>query len=96
MLVSFSRQIKARIFYSANQFISNTLSFIICWSRLHSGWSTNKSSVPLNASERERIIEVIQRNEIVEDAERQRVGRIIERVERIKQRAADCGPKFCR
>lgn len=52
--------------------------------------------MPLNASERERIIEVIQRNEIVEDAERQRVGRIIERVERIKQRAADCGPKFCR
>lgn len=64
--------------------------------RIHSGWSTNKSTVPLNASERERIIEVIQRNELLEDAERQRVGKIIERVERIKQRASDCGPKNCR
>lgn len=42
------------------------------------------------------IMEVIQRNEQLETAERQRVGRLVERVEKIKQRAAECGPRYCR
>lgn len=42
------------------------------------------------------ILEVIQRNEQLEIAERQRVGRLVERVEKIKQRAAECGPRYCR
>lgn len=42
------------------------------------------------------ILEVIQRNEQLEIAERQRVGRLVEKVEKIKQRAAECGPRYCR
>lgn len=63
---------------------------------MQTGWSTGKSSEPLDSSERDAIIEVIQRNELLENAERQRVGRIIERVEKIKERAAERGPKNCR
>lgn len=66
-------------------------------SRLHTGWSTGKSSTAsLEPAERDAIIAVIQRNEQLEIAERQRVGRLVERVEKIKQRAAECGPKNCR
>lgn len=71
--------------------------------RLRTGWSTGKStstspstSTSLDPSEREAILEVIRRNEQLEVAERQRVGRIVERVENIKQRAAECGPRNCR
>lgn len=65
--------------------------------RLHTGWSTGKSSpTSLEQSERDAILDVIRRNEQLEVAERQRVGRIVERVEKIKQRAAECGPKNCR
>lgn len=39
---------------------------------------------------------MIKRNEQLESAERQRVGKLVERVEKIKQRAAECGPRFCR
>lgn len=39
---------------------------------------------------------VIKRNEQLEMAERQRVGKLVERVERIKQRASYYGPKNCR
>lgn len=51
---------------------------------------------PLDADEKNAIIEVIRRNEQLESAERQRVGKLVERVEKIKQRAAECGPRFCR
>lgn len=67
--------------------------------RLRTGWSTGKTSqaTALDPAERDRIIEVIQRNELLETAERERVGKIIERVEKIKQRVvSDFGPKNCR
>lgn len=65
--------------------------------RLQTGWSTGKpSAAVLDSAEKEAIIAVIQRNEQLEIAERQRVGRLVERVEKIKQRAAECGPKNCR
>lgn len=71
------------------------LHFYTC--RLQTGWSTGKSSPTLlEQSERDAILDVIRRNEQLEVAERQRVGRIVERVEKIKQRAADCGPRNCR
>jgi hypothetical protein len=46
--------------------------------------------------EQEQIINVIKRNEALEVAERQRVGKLVERVEKIKQRTIDYGPKKCR
>lgn len=38
---------------------------------------------------------VIKRNEEVEGAERQRVGRLVDKLERIKERIVDCGPNQC-
>lgn len=71
--------------------------FFFFVARLHTGWSTGKTTpATLNSAERDAIIEVIQRNELLESAERQRIGKIIERVEKIKERAADCGPRNCR
>lgn len=64
--------------------------------RLHTGWSSGKPPGTLQPEEKMAILEVIQRNEQLETAERQRVGRLVERVEKIKQRAAECGPRFCR
>lgn len=65
--------------------------------RLRTGWSTGKSSATaLDPAERDAIIGVIQRNELLETAERERVGRIIERVEKIKEKAIDFGPRKCR
>lgn len=65
--------------------------------RLRTGWSTGKTSaVSLEPAERDAIIGVIQRNELLETAERERVGRIIERVEKIKEKAIDFGPRNCR
>lgn len=64
---------------------------------MHTGWSTGRTTpTALNSAERDVILGVIQRNELLENAERQRIGKIIERVEKIKQRAADCGPRNCR
>lgn len=65
--------------------------------RLRTGWSTGKTTATsLDPAERDAIIEVIQRNELLETAERERVGKIIERVEKIKQRVNDYGPRHCR
>lgn len=51
----------------------------------------------MDPAERDAIIGVVQRNELLENAERERIGRIIERVEKIKQRVVtDFGPKNCR
>lgn len=50
----------------------------------------------LNDEEQQAIVSVIKRNEQLEMAERQRVGKLVERVERIKQRASYYGPKNCR
>lgn len=64
---------------------------------MQTGWSTGKApTAALDAAERDAIIAVIQRNEELEIAERQRVGKLVERVEKIKERAAECGPKNCR
>lgn len=82
-----------------------SISFLFLWfntfrtpltRRLHTGWSSVKPQGPLNNKERNAIIEVVKRNELLESAERYRVGRLVERVEKIKLRAADCGPRFCR
>lgn len=65
--------------------------------RLRTGWSTGKiTTTSLDPAERDAIIGVIQRNELIETAERERVGKIVERVEKIKQRATDFGPRYCR
>lgn len=64
--------------------------------RLQTGWSSTCKRVALNAEEQQAIVSVIKRNEQLEMAERQRVGRLVERVERIKQRASYYGPKNCR
>ncbi|XP_055846039.1 rabphilin-3A isoform X2 [Episyrphus balteatus] len=64
--------------------------------RLKTGWSSSKVSEPLRPDEQAAIISVIRRNEEIEVAERQRVGKLVERVEKIKERAADCGPQGCR
>lgn len=68
--------------------------FLFC--RLRIGWSTGRPEVPLSPREQEAIKNVIKRNEMLEMAERQRVGRLVERVENIKSRAAETGPKSCR
>lgn len=64
--------------------------------RLKIGWSTGRPDVPLSPKEQEAIKNVIRRNELLEMAERQRVGKLVERVENIKSRAAETGPKNCR
>lgn len=64
---------------------------------MRTGWSTGKTNATsLDDAERQSILSVIQRNELLETAERERVGKIIERVEKIKQRASDFGPRCCR
>jgi hypothetical protein len=52
--------------------------------------------VLLKPEEKDAILSVIKRNEALENAERKRVGKLVDRVEKIKERAADCGPKHCR
>lgn len=64
--------------------------------RLQTGWSSNCKRVPLTAAEQQVILSVIKRNEQLELAERQRIGKLVERVERIKQRSSYHGPKNCR
>lgn len=64
--------------------------------RLRAGWSSSKTNEPLRPDEQAAIISVIRRNEEIETAERQRVGRLVERVEKIKQRAVEGGPNCCR
>lgn len=64
---------------------------------MQTGWSTGKTTTTaLNQTERDAIIQVIRRNEALEIAESERVGKIIERVEKIKQRVTDAGPRCCR
>lgn len=50
----------------------------------------------LSSEEHETIVNVIKRNEALEQAERQRVGRLVDKLEKIKERAVDFGPKNCR
>lgn len=69
---------------------------LFSFDRLKIGWSTGRPDVPLSPKEQEAIKNVIRRNELLEMAERQRVGKLVERVENIKSRAAETGPKNCR
>lgn len=64
--------------------------------RLQTGWSSKCKRVPLSSEEQQVILSVIQRNEQLELAERQRISKLVERVERIKQRSTYNGPKHCR
>lgn len=64
--------------------------------RLQTGWSSLQPSGSLDSHEQAAIIAVIKRNEQLETAEQQRVGRLVERLENNKLRAAECGPRFCR
>lgn len=83
------------IFYGFQCILSIIWYFVIC--RLRTGWSTGKpTAAALDPSERDAILDVIRRNEQLEVAERQRVGKLVERVEKIKERAAECGPRNCR
>ena len=69
---------------------------ILTHHRLQTGWNSRKPTGPLRPEEQAAIISVIRRNEDIEVAERQRVGRLVEKVEKIKQRAAECGEHCCR
>ncbi|XP_037881195.1 synaptotagmin-like protein 4 isoform X1 [Glossina fuscipes] len=66
--------------------------------KLRTGWNSTTPQEPLKPEEQAAIISVIQRNEEIESAERQRVGRLVERVEKIKQKlnAVERGPNKCR
>lgn len=78
-------------------FVRNTLFCHLNNCRLRTGWSTGKpTAAALDPAERDAILDVIRRNEQLEVAERQRVGKLVERVEKIKERAAECGPRNCR
>lgn len=67
-----------------------------CLFRLHTGWSSAASRNPLSSDEQAVILSVIRRNEEIENAERQRIGRLVMRLEKIKQNAIDRGPNCCR
>ncbi|KAI8116645.1 Double C2-like domain-containing protein beta [Lucilia cuprina] len=64
--------------------------------KLRTGWNSSQVHEPLRPDEQAAIISVIKRNEELEIAERQRVGRLVERVEKIKSRAVERGPNCCR
>uniref|UniRef100_A0A1B0C8V4 RabBD domain-containing protein n=1 Tax=Lutzomyia longipalpis TaxID=7200 RepID=A0A1B0C8V4_LUTLO len=65
---------------------------------LHTGWCTGRpaSGTSLKPDEQEAIMSVIKRNEALEIAERQRIGMMVDRLEKLKQRATNCGPRNCR
>ncbi|XP_016975577.2 rabphilin-3A [Drosophila rhopaloa] len=81
---------------TANKFVCPSDRQLALRAKLKAGWSSSKSSEPLRPEEQEAIISVIRRNEEIEVAERQRVGRLVERVEKIKQHAVERGPNCCR
>lgn len=62
--------------------------------RLKTGWCTGKTKPTgtLSHEEQDVIVAVIKRSEAVDVAERQRVGRLVDKLERIKERIVDCGP----
>ncbi|XP_016952094.1 rabphilin-3A [Drosophila biarmipes] len=81
---------------TANKFVCPSDRQLALRAKLKAGWSSSKTSEPLRPEEQEAIISVIRRNEEIEVAERQRVGRLVERVEKIKQHAVERGPNCCR
>ncbi|ALC49072.1 Rph [Drosophila busckii] len=81
---------------TANKFVCPSDRQLALRAKLKAGWSSSKSNEPLRPEEQEAIISVIRRNEEIEIAERQRVGRLVERVEKIKLHAVERGPNCCR
>ncbi|XP_039959254.1 rabphilin-3A [Bactrocera tryoni] len=81
---------------SGNKFVCPSDRQLALRAKLRAGWSSSKTNEPLRPDEQAAIISVIRRNEEIETAERQRVGRLVERVEKIKQRAVEGGPNCCR
>ncbi|XP_054730962.1 rabphilin-1 [Anastrepha obliqua] len=79
-----------------NKFVCPSDRQLALRAKLRAGWSSSKSNEPLRPDEQAAIISVIRRNEEIEIAERQRVGRLVDRVEKIKQRAVERGPNCCR
>lgn len=64
---------------------------------LKTGWSCRKTNNnPLDPAEQEAILQVIRRNEDIESTERERIGKLVDRVEQMKQRVVDLGPNNCR
>ncbi|EDW63043.1 rabphilin-3A isoform X2 [Drosophila virilis] len=81
---------------TANKFVCPSDRQLALRAKLKAGWSSSKTNEPLRPDEQEAIISVIRRNEEIEIAERQRVGRLVERVEKIKLHAVERGPNCCR
>ncbi|XP_034119478.1 rabphilin-3A [Drosophila albomicans] len=81
---------------TANKFVCPSDRQLALRAKLKAGWSSSKTNEPLRPEEQEAIISVIRRNEEIETAERQRVGRLVERVEKIKLHAVERGPNCCR
>ncbi|XP_037935358.1 uncharacterized protein LOC119669516 [Teleopsis dalmanni] len=81
-----------------NKFVCPSDRQLALRAKLKTGWSSSKQNEPLRPEEQAAIISVIRRNEEIEIAERQRVGRLVERVEKIKERVGrmDRGPNCCR
>lgn len=70
---------------------------------MKTGWCTGKAKPPgtLSSEEQDVIVRVIKRNEAVEVAERLRVGRLVDKLERTKERivstsTVDCPANQCR
>lgn len=80
---------------------------LLCWfvvvvCRLKTGWSVKTSSYgqrqqlePINIEEQETIIEVIKRNEQLECMEQERVGKLMERLEKLRRNALGKTQKQC-
>uniref|UniRef100_A0A1I8NVG9 Rabphilin n=1 Tax=Stomoxys calcitrans TaxID=35570 RepID=A0A1I8NVG9_STOCA len=81
---------------SGNRFVCPSDRQLALRAKLRAGWNSSQVHEPLRPEEQAAIISVIQRNEEIETAERQRVGRLVDRVEKIKSRAVEKGPNCCR
>ncbi|XP_058978533.1 rabphilin-3A-like [Musca domestica] len=81
---------------SGNRFVCPSDRQLALRAKLRAGWNSSQVHEPLRPEEQAAIISVIQRNEEIESAERQRVGRLVDRVEKIKSRAVEKGPNCCR
>ncbi|XP_055696209.1 synaptotagmin-10 [Lutzomyia longipalpis] len=81
-----------------NKFVCPSDRMLALRAKLHTGWCTGRpaSGTSLKPDEQEAIMSVIKRNEALEIAERQRIGMMVDRLEKLKQRATNCGPRNCR
>lgn len=70
--------------------------------KLHSGWSVKTATInqwkqpdPLSSSEQQMIVDVIKRAEQMEKAEKQRLERLMERLQNMRNNAAGDGENNC-